>query len=104
GHTYDLVSPTMITGPGNAALWGKLLGREFKYTGHDFNQWEKQMRTRMPAWSAFDLRVMFEGYFERGFASTDSEVARLTKLLGHAPRNYEDFAAETAALWKANRG
>jgi hypothetical protein len=24
----------------------------------------------------------------------------LTKLLGHAPRRYEDFAAETAALWK----
>ena len=34
-------------------------------------------------------------------ASTETEVARLTKLLGHAPRSYEDFAAESAASWKA---
>lgn len=101
GHTYDLVSPTMITGPGNAALWSKLLVRDIKYIGHDFDQWENAMRTRMPAWSAFDLRVMFQGYFERGFTSTESEVARLTKLLGHAPRTYEDFAAETATHWKS---
>ena len=101
GQTYDLVSSTMLTGLGVAALWSKVLGREIKYTGHDFDQFEQAMRARMPAWSAFDLRVMFEGYFERGFASTEAEVARFAKLLGHAPRTYEDFATETATLWKA---
>ncbi|HEU4983588.1 MAG TPA: NmrA family NAD(P)-binding protein [Acidobacteriaceae bacterium] len=101
GQTYDLVSSTMLTGPGNAALWSKLLGREITYTGHNFDQFEQAMRARMPAWSAFDLRVMFEGYFERGFASTEAEVARFAKLLGHAPRTYEDFATETAKLLKA---
>jgi len=101
GQTYDLVSAKMLTGPGNAELWSKLLGREIKYTGHDFDQWEQAMRARMPAWSAFDLRVMFEGYFDRGFTSTEAEVARFQKLLGHAPRSYEDFAAETAKRWKA---
>jgi hypothetical protein len=79
----------------------KLLGKEIKYTGHDFDQWEKEMRARMPSWSAFDLRMMLQGYFDRGFASTETEVARLTKLLGHTPRSYEDFAAETAKLWNA---
>lgn len=101
GQTYDLVSSKMLTGPGNAALWSKLLGREIKYTGHDFDQFEQAMRARMPAWSAFDLRVMFQGFFERGFASTETEVARFAKLLGHAPRTYDDFAAETATQWKA---
>jgi uncharacterized protein YbjT (DUF2867 family) len=104
GHeqqTYDIVGPTLISGPGNAALWSKLLGKEIKYTGHDFDQWEQGMRANMPSWSAFDLRMMLQGYFDRGFASTETEVARLTKLLGHAPRHYEDFAAETAKLWKA---
>jgi uncharacterized protein YbjT (DUF2867 family) len=104
GHeqqTYDIVGPTLISGPGNAALWSKLLGKEIKYTGHDFDQWEQGMRANMPSWSAFDLRMMLQGYFDRGFASTETEVARLTKLLGHAPRRYEDFAAETAKLWKA---
>ena len=43
---------------------------------------------------------MLQGYFERGFESTETEVARLTKLLSHAPRSYEDFATRTAAMWK----
>ena len=101
GQTYDIVSSSLISGPGNARLWGSLLGKEIKYTGHDFDQWEQAMRAKMPGWSAFDLRMMFQGYFDRGFASTETEVARLTKLLGHAPRTYEDFAAETAQIWKA---
>jgi uncharacterized protein YbjT (DUF2867 family) len=101
GQTYDVVGPTLISGPGNAAVWSKLLGREIKYTGHNFDQWELQMRANVPGWSAFDLRMMFQGYFDRGFASTETEVARITKLLAHAPRSYEDFAAETAALWNA---
>ena len=101
GQTYDLAGPTLISGPGNAATWSKLLGKEIRYTGHNFDQWEQQMRTNAPGWQAFDLRAMFQGYFDRGFASTETEVARVTKLLGHAPRSYEDFAAETAMLWKA---
>jgi len=100
GQTYDLVGPSTISGPGNAAIWSKLLGEQIKYTGHDFDQWEEQMRAMMPGWSAFDLRMMFQGYFERGFASTETEITRLAKLLGHAPRSYENFAAETAAIWK----
>ena len=55
----------------------------------------------MPNWSAFDLRMMFQGYFDRGFASTETEVARLTKLLGHAPLGYEEFAIQTEGAWKA---
>ena len=101
GQTYDLVGPSMITGPGNAAIWSKLLGKEIKYTGHNFDQWEEQMRAVVAGWTAYDLRMMFQGYFDRGFESTETEVARMTKLLGHAPRSYEDFAAETAAIWNA---
>lgn len=83
GQTYDIVGPTLISGPGNAELWSRLLGKEIQYTGHDFDKWEQTMRTRMPAWSAFDLRMMFQGYFDRRFASTETEVLRLTNLLGH---------------------
>jgi uncharacterized protein YbjT (DUF2867 family) len=101
GQTYDLVGPATLTGPGNAAIWSKLLGKEVRYTGHDFDQWEGQMRARVGGWAAFDLRMMFQGYFDRGFASTETELARMTKLLGHAPRSYEDFATETATLWNA---
>jgi uncharacterized protein YbjT (DUF2867 family) len=44
GQTYDLVGPTLISAPGNAAAWSRLLGREIKYAGHNFDEWEQQMR------------------------------------------------------------
>lgn len=103
GQTYDIVSPTNVNGPDNAALWSKLLDKEIKYTGHDFDQWEQGMRSKMPSWSAYDLRMMFQGYFERGFESTETEVATLAKLLGRAPRSYEEFATETARTWQSSR-
>jgi uncharacterized protein YbjT (DUF2867 family) len=102
GQTYDLVGPALISGPSNAETWSKLLNKEIRYTGHDFDQWERQMRARSPGWTAFDLRTMFEGYFDRGFASTETEVARMSKLLGHLPRSYDTFARETAALWTSH--
>jgi uncharacterized protein YbjT (DUF2867 family) len=101
GKTYDLVGPTLISGPENAAIWSRLLGKEIKYTGHNFDQWELQMRKSMPNWSAYDLRMMFQGYFDRGFVSTETEVTRISTLLGHAPRSYEAFAAETSQRWLA---
>ncbi|UWZ84204.1 SDR family oxidoreductase [Occallatibacter riparius] len=99
GQTYDLVSSSQITGPGNAALWSKALGKDIFYTGHDFDAWEKQMSGQLPGWMAYDMRTMLEGYVERGFASTEADVARVTKLLGHAPRTYEAFVQEAAAAW-----
>ena len=98
GQTYDLVG-SMIDGPGSAALWGKVLNKQIAYTGHDFDGWEKQMSSYFPGWLAYDMRAMFQGYVERGFASTDAEVKRVSKLLGHAPRTYEAFVRDTAAEW-----
>jgi uncharacterized protein YbjT (DUF2867 family) len=99
GQTYDLVSSSQISGPGNAALWSKALGKQVNYTGHDFDAWEMRMSTQLPGWMAYDMRTMLEGYVERGFASTDADVSRVTKLIGHAPRTYDAFVQEAAASW-----
>lgn len=101
GKTYDLVGPSLISGPGNAQLWSQLLNKDIKYTGHNFDQWEEQMRAKAPGWTAHDLRMMFQGYFDRGFTSTEADVANMTDLLGHAPRSYADFAKELASSWTA---
>jgi hypothetical protein len=53
------------------------------------------MRKHAPVWAVFDIRMMFQGYLERGFVAEDDDAARLTKLLGHKPRAYEEFANET---------
>jgi len=45
------------------------------------------------------MRTMLEGYVERGFASTEDQVSRVTKLLGYAPKTYEAFVQESVAAW-----
>jgi uncharacterized protein YbjT (DUF2867 family) len=101
GKTYNLNGPEAISGSKASSIWSKLLGKTIRYAGHDMDAFEEQMRKRAPSWSAFDIRMMFQGYVERGFAAEASDVEELTKLLGHPPRSYEGFAAETAALWKS---
>jgi hypothetical protein len=43
---------------------------------------------RLLGWAAFDMRMMFQGYLERGFVAEDGDTETLTKLLGHPPRRY----------------
>ena len=100
GKTYNLNGPDIVSGLGAAAIWSEVLGKEIKYAGHDMDAFEKQMREKSPAWSAFDIRMMFQGYIERGFVAGDDDIEMLTTLLGHAPRRYIDFARETAVAWQ----
>jgi uncharacterized protein YbjT (DUF2867 family) len=101
GKTYNLNGPDIVSGLGAAAIWSEVLGKEIKYAGHDMDAFEKQMRDKSPAWSAFDIRMMFQGYIERGFVAGDDDIETLTTLLGHAPRRYIDFARETAVAWQS---
>jgi uncharacterized protein YbjT (DUF2867 family) len=100
GKTYNLNGPEVVSGAKAASIWGEVLGKEIRYTGHNMDTFEEQMRKKAPSWSAFDIRMMFEGYLERGFVAEDGDLETLTKLLGHAPRRYEDFAKETFLQWQ----
>jgi uncharacterized protein YbjT (DUF2867 family) len=103
GKTYDLVSSEMLHGPDAAATWSKLLGKRIVYAGHaDFDGFEAQLRKNgSPSWLAYDLRVMFQGFVERGFSNTEDQAARFAALLGHEPRTYSSFAEELAREWAA---
>ena len=93
GKTYQLNGPEVLDGPQVAAIWSGLLGKVVRYPGEDMDAFEEQLRSQhAPSWSAFDIRMMFQGYLERGFAADPGDVEALTALLGHAPRRYQDFA------------
>jgi uncharacterized protein YbjT (DUF2867 family) len=113
GKTYDQVSSDMLTGPYAAATWSKLLGKEITYAGHgDFDNFEAQLRktgnpmretgtpmNTRPGWLAHDLRLMFEGFVERGFRNTEDQTSRFAALLGYPPRTYSDYAEELVTEW-----
>jgi uncharacterized protein YbjT (DUF2867 family) len=100
GKTYNLNGPEVLSGPKMASIWSGLLGKEIRYSGDDLDAFEEQMRRRAPSWSAFDIRMMFQGYLERGFVAEAGDVLTLTDLLGHPPRGYQGFARETALNWQ----
>jgi uncharacterized protein YbjT (DUF2867 family) len=103
GKTYDLVSSEMLRGPDAAATWSRLLDKHIAYAGHaDFDSFEAQLREKgSPSWLAYDLRVMFQGFVERGFSNTEVQAAQVAALLGHQPRTYSSFAEELAKEWAA---
>lgn len=101
GKVYNLNGPTLLSGPKAAAIWGEILGRTVRYGGHDMDAFETAMREHAPTWSAFDIRMMYQGYLERGFVTEANDIETLTALLGHAPRTYEAFARECADSWRA---
>jgi uncharacterized protein YbjT (DUF2867 family) len=100
GKTYNVSGPDILSGPKAASIWSKVLGKEIKYAGDNLDIFEEQMRKHGPAWAAFDIRMMFQGYLERGFVAEDDDAAILTRLLGHQPRAYEDFVIETIREWQ----
>lgn len=48
----------------------------------------------------FDFRLMYAHFQKEGLKADREAIARQTRLLGHAPRAFEAFTAETAAMWK----
>jgi uncharacterized protein YbjT (DUF2867 family) len=103
GKTYNLNGPEVLSGPKMASIWSEVLGKEVRYTGENMDAFEDQMREQAPSWSAFDIRMMFQGYLERGFVAGPGDLETLTKLLGHSARRYENFARQTTLAWQQSQ-
>lgn len=99
GQVYNLVGAEPWTGTATAHAWSQALGRGIVYGGEDMDAWEQQSLQYLPAWMVFDFRLMYEHFQRHGLLATGEDVARQTALLGHAPRRFADFAAETAKAW-----
>jgi uncharacterized protein YbjT (DUF2867 family) len=97
--TYTLAGPDALTGEAIATLWSEALGRAVRYGGDDLVTMEQRLKTTIPAWHALDLRLMVGRYQSDGAVASAGDNARLTALLGHAPRSYGDFAKAAAAQW-----
>jgi len=99
--TYELSGPDALTGASLANVWSDVLGREVRYSGGDLDAFEKAVKTKAPAWLAYDLRAMMRRYQADGAVATQEDIVRLTTLLGRPPRSYRDFAREMARSWQA---
>lgn len=92
----NLVGPDTLTGAGIAAIWSQVLGRSVVYGGDNSAEFERSLRSIMPSWMAFDMRLMSERFLSDGMVPEPGDVERLTALLGRPLRSYRDFATEVA--------
>jgi len=100
GQTYNIVGPQAHTGKSTSEVWSRALGKTIAYGGNDLDTWEQQSLQFLPAWMVFDFRLMYKFFQDKGFKATPADIDRQTNLLGHAPRSFDDFAMETARIWK----
>lgn len=92
-----LVGPHTLTGNDLAAAWSEVLGRPIAYGGDDTGAFEQNLRSFMPHWMAYDMRLMSERFISDGMIPQAGDIARLTGMLGRPLRSYRDFAAAIAA-------
>lgn len=92
----NLVGPDTLTGPGAAAIWAQVLGREIAYPGEDLAGFEQTLRQVMPSWMALDMRLMAERFLTEGMVPEAGDVARLETMLGRPLRSYRDYVAQIA--------
>ncbi|MGR9127992.1 NmrA/HSCARG family protein [Rhizobium leguminosarum] len=93
----NLVGPQTLTGSDIAAIWSDVLARPINYGGDNTEGFEQNLKQFMPAWMAYDMRLMGERFIADGMLPEAGDVERLTKLLGRPLRSYRAFASETVA-------
>lgn len=100
GRSYVLAGPEALTGDDVAAVYTRHLGREVRYAGDDLDVWQAGALKAFPAWLVHDFRIMYGWFQDNGLRATGRDLALLTKLLGHEPRRFDAFVAETVPAWK----
>jgi uncharacterized protein YbjT (DUF2867 family) len=92
----NLVGPQTLTGTDIAAIWSDVLARPINYGGDNAEGFEQNLKQFLPAWMAYDMRLMGERFFTDGMLPEAGDVERLTALLGRPLRSYRDFASAVA--------
>lgn len=91
---FNLVGPENLTGTQAAAIWSDVLGRQIVYPGDDTLALEQTLRSFMPGWMAYDMRLMADRFHTDGMLPAEGDVERLTGMLGRPLRSYRDYVAE----------
>lgn len=93
----NLVGPQTLTGTDIAAIWSDVLARPINYGGDNTEGFEQNLKQFLPAWMAYDMRLMGERFLTDGMLPETGDVERLAALLGRPLRPYRDFASQIAA-------
>lgn len=90
----NLVGPDLLTGADLAAIWSRVLDRPIQYGGDDLDPFERGYRNFMPAWQAYDMRLMAARFHTDGMVAEPGDLDRLENMLGRKLTTYAQFASQ----------
>ncbi|MFF5246424.1 SDR family oxidoreductase [Streptosporangium sp. NPDC000095] len=97
---YALIGPESFTGAEAAEIWAAELGRPVTYVDGD-GEWQAIFGKRLAEQKLEDWISSFVLLKNAEFPTDPAQVQEVTRLLGHAPRDYRSYVRETARLWKS---
>jgi uncharacterized protein YbjT (DUF2867 family) len=93
--TLEVAGSEVFTGESATAVWSRALGRPIHYGGNDVGAFEAQLtQNHVPAWMAYDLRLMMERIQQVGQIPAPGAVRKLEQMLGRPMRTYQAFVDE----------
>lgn len=93
--TLDVAGNEVFTGESATAVWSQALGRQIHYGGNDVNAFEAQLtQNHVPAWMAYDLRLMMDRIQQVGQIPAAGAVQKLEQILDRPMRTYQAFVDE----------
>lgn len=92
--------PDNLTGMAVTETFSRHMGENINYGGDDLDSWEQQAKQMMPDWMVADMKIMYKYFQDFGFQSTAEDYELMESVLGHPPRSFDDFVAETVSFWK----
>jgi uncharacterized protein YbjT (DUF2867 family) len=101
GMTYTLGGPDELTGSEVARVYRRNLRSPVRYAGDDLAAWAANAHAVLGEAPVAELRELYGLLCRHGLLVTDGELAAARRVVGHAPRTFEEFAAETAMAWRS---
>ena len=72
-----------------------------RYAGDNHEAWPSHARAAQGEALVVELRELYDLLCRHGLLVTDGDLAAARRVVAHAPRTFEEFAAETATAWRS---
>ncbi len=99
GKEYTLHGRERLTGDTIAEAYSRHFGKPIRYAGDDLENWAAQAQLMMPNWMVQEFKILYHYYQQHGLIATEEELTQQQEIVGHPPREFDDFVAQLANVW-----
>lgn len=92
--SYPLVGAEPLTGEKIAKSMSEILQMKISYPSECLSLWEETFKPLIPGFLLEDWKTMYKHFMAHGLRATAADLIQQEKILGKAPRKYENYLKE----------